>query len=363
MLKILHASDFHLDAPFSGLSPEKAAQRRAELRTLPKRMAQLCREGEADLLLLAGDLFDSHQVYPETKEALVTALGETGCPVAIAPGNHDYYGLSSPYAQLTWPSHVHIFKDSNLTDIHLPEKHLVIWGCAFQSPNRSDSPLAGFTAPKDGACHIGLVHGDTTGGANYGPISQEEIAQSGLTYLALGHIHAASGLQRVGNTHWAYPGCPQGRGFDELGDKGCSWITISEEGTVEEQFVPLSSHRYRILELQFSAGDPLVELQAQMEPGGEGDVVRLMLKGACSPEGMPLEAMTKLASTYFDSVTLFDHTQVKRDVWARAEEDTLTGLFLRQMQDALSKASEEERPILEQAVRFGLAALEGREEP
>ena len=28
MLKIIHGADFHLDSPFAGLSPERAAQRR-----------------------------------------------------------------------------------------------------------------------------------------------------------------------------------------------------------------------------------------------------------------------------------------------------------------------------------------------
>ena len=45
------------------------------------------------------------------------------------------------------------------------------------------------------------------------------------------------------------------------------------------------------------------------------------------------------------------------------EEDTLTGLFLRRMRRKLDESPEEDRPLLERAIRFGLAALEGREEP
>ena len=39
MLRFLHAADFHLDSPFAGLPPRLAAQRRRELRELPKRFA------------------------------------------------------------------------------------------------------------------------------------------------------------------------------------------------------------------------------------------------------------------------------------------------------------------------------------
>ena len=62
-------------------------------------------------------------------------------------------------------------------------------------------------------------------------------------------------------------------------------------------------------------------------------------------------------------MTLKDETSLPQALWSRKEEDTLTGLFLRNMAGKMAAASPEERPFLERAVRFGLAALEGREEP
>ena len=88
-MKLLHASDFHLDSPLSGLPPEKSAQRRRELRELPARLAALAKEEGVDLVLLPGDLFDGTRVYPETIRALARALGEMEVPVFIAPGNQD----------------------------------------------------------------------------------------------------------------------------------------------------------------------------------------------------------------------------------------------------------------------------------
>ena len=59
-----------------------------------------------------------------------------------------------------------------------------------------------------------------------------------------------------------------------------------------------------------------------------------------------------------------DETRVRRDLWDRAEEDTLTGLFLREMRRRLEEAADDEaRAAVELAVRFGLAALENREDP
>lgn len=114
MLKIIHGADFHLDSPFSGLSPDQAARRRGEQRELLDRLAALAREKGADLVLLAGDLLDSERVYRETARALRSALGDIPCPVYIAPGNHDFYSPRSVWAALDWPENVHIFNSSAL---------------------------------------------------------------------------------------------------------------------------------------------------------------------------------------------------------------------------------------------------------
>ena len=74
-------------------------------------------------------------------------------------------------------------------------------------------------------------------------------------------------------------------------------------------------------------------------------------------------ALTALAAGYFYSADLEDRTVLAQSLWARMEEDTLTGLFLRTMRHRLDGAEAQEKPVLERAIRFGLAALEGREEP
>ena len=74
MIRIIHAADLHLDSPFSALPPDKARQRRRESREIPNRLADLAIRRQADLVLLAGDLFDGARVYPETLEMLRAAL-------------------------------------------------------------------------------------------------------------------------------------------------------------------------------------------------------------------------------------------------------------------------------------------------
>ncbi len=359
MLHILHAADLHLDAPFAALSPDQARQRRQEQRQLLSRLADLAIDRGADLVLLAGDLLDHRQTYRETAQALADQLGRIPAPVAIAPGNHDFHALSSLYAAPIWPRNVIIFRDSRPALMELPFCDL--YGAAFTGQYRDDSPLQGFTAPETGKPAVMVCHGEVEGAGRYGPISREDIAHSGLTYLALGHIHSCSGLRREGNTYWAYPGCPEGRGFDETGDKGALWVTIDDEGTVETEFVPLAARNYEILECDLTGRDPLQALLGALESGSVDDIARVILTGeAQRPD---LAALAQAAQGRRWALTLRDHTRLPRDQWERMEEDSLTGLFLRDMRRRMDAAqTEEERATLAQALRFGLAALENGED-
>jgi len=360
VIQILHAADLHLDAPFASLPPDQAAQRREEQRGLLARLAQQAREGGADLVFLAGDLFDSGQVYPETLQALARALAQTGCPVFIAPGNHDYYGPKSPYVLQSWPENVHIFSAPEMTGVALQALNCVVWGCAFTSPTREDGPLAGFSAPRDGRVHLGVLHGDLAPASPYGPITQEQIGESGLTYLALGHIHKSDGFHAAA-TPWAYPGCPEGRGFDELGDKGALWVKVEDHGVTAE-FLPMAARRYHILEIP-AGEDAAAAVDKALTGEYREDICRVILTGEYDPEGVDLAALEGAFSPRCYALQLRDATVPRRDLWDRAGEDSLTGLFLRRMEERLAQAPDTERETLELAVRYGLAALERREEP
>ena len=134
MLKFIHAADFHLDSAFAALTPQQAAARRRESRDLPVRLANYVNQNGIELVLLAGDLFDSADAYRDTAESLSAALGQMAAQVYIAPGNHDWYGPGSPYLTVEWPDNVHIFTQPRIEALEWPEKNLVLHGAAFTAP-------------------------------------------------------------------------------------------------------------------------------------------------------------------------------------------------------------------------------------
>ena len=363
MLKFIHAAHLHLDSPFAALPADRVAARRRESRQLADRLADYVNSHGIRLVLLAGDLFDSASPFRETPERLAAALGRMEAAVFVSPGNHDWCGPGSPWDGVAWPDNVHVFRESRLTAAEVPALDLVVHGAAFTAPEQPESLLAGFTAPADGKLHFGLLHGELDGaGERYDPIRREEAAASGLAYLALGHVHRRTEPLTLGRTVCAWPGCPEGRGFDELGEKGFYEGTAADDGTISLTFVPFARHRYEILEVDVTGKDPLTAVEAALPPDTAEDLYRILLTGETGEDGAGAAAIQDALADRFDTLEVRDATTVAADVWKRAGEDSLRGLFLRELRRRREAAqSQEARAEIDRAARFGLAALDHRD--
>lgn len=362
MLKLLHAGDFHLDTPFRSLPPQEARRRRQEQRQALDTLRDLAIARSVDLTLLAGDLFDAQTIYPETVEALAAALGQFPCPVCIAPGNHDPFTDRSPYHTAPWPDNVHIFRSEAVTALPFPELGARVYGCAFTSPVREDDPLADFHAEEGGLVNLGVFHTQVGRQNAYAPVDPASLAQSGLAYAALGHVHQAAPPDLSASTPWAYCGCLMGRGFDELGDKGAAIVTIDGGKVVDWQLVPLARSRYLLLDVDVTGHDPQAALLDALGHDYLEDYCRVTLKGETA--ALELNLLSDAAQGRCRALELRDETVLPLDTWARADETTLTGLFLQELRQRLQEeADPAAQRRLRLALRYGLSALEGREAP
>ena len=363
-IRVLHAADLHMDSPFEALGAEKAALRRAEQRLLLGRIADLARTREADLVLLPGDLLDSGSSYRETAISLCDALSRIEKPVFIAPGNHDCYSPRSPWARLELPENVHVFTSGAIERVELPELDAEVFGAGFT--DESCPPLLRyFTPPENPEDHIRLLclHGEVgSGEGKYDPITEAELASSGMHYAALGHCHSFSGLRRAGNVFYAWPGCAEGRGFDETGEKGVVLADVRRDG-VTLQFVPVASRRYHRLELELGGDASPAEAAAALLPATAAkDAFLFVLKG--ETETPPdLAALRAALEGRVFALRLRDETRPAAPLWEAAQEDSLRGLFLRRVREKLENAGAGEREKLLLALRFALAAMDNAEEP
>ena len=234
-----------------------------------------------------------------------------------------------------------------------------VWGAAF-SDSRCAPLLSGFEAEKQrGTVDVMCIHGEVgVRDSVYDPITEDEIARSGMDYIALGHIHKKSGLKRAGDTYYAWPGCPEGRGFDETGDRCVYIVEVTEGGcSVREEQVFL--RRYEILKTEKTTAE---EILAELPAGAENDIYRIILTGE-TDEAPSLDGLRRGLDSCFFALQLRDETRLRRDVWENAGDDTLRGIFLRILKARMDAArTDEERDAAEQAARWGLAALDNREE-
>ena len=361
MVRILHAADFHLDSAFTGLSEQQARQRRQESRELTRRMVEYGNDHGVELLLLSGDLFDSGNVYSQTAEELSAALAEFRGQVVIAPGNHDCYTAASPYTRILWPENVHIFTTPYMSRFAFPQYGCTVYGAAFTAPEVSEgAALEGIAAGEESVA-IGVLHGEAGAkDSRYRPVSVQQIARSGLDYLALGHVHTCSGVLAAGGTAYAYPGCPEGRGFDEPGDKGFLMGEV-DKGSVKLRFVPFARRRYQLLTVDVTGGQPREAILQALPLETEQDIYRIVLTGE-TDGGVDVGRLTEELTDRFYALELRDRTTVRRDIWDGCGEDSLRGLFLQKMRQRYDAAADEaERRKLQQAVGFALSAMENRD--
>lgn len=347
-MKILHSADLHLDTPFTGRTPEQAAFLRQQLLRIPDQLTELCKREQCDLMLMCGDLFDG-KPSKESLDALRRALEEAAVPVFITPGNHDPADLTSPYLSESWPENVHIFTHPTPEAVTVEALSCKIYGAGYRSMD-CGSLLEGFRAEGTERYHIGVFHGDPTNAASpCCPVTAEQIRESGLDYLALGHIHKGGSL-RQGDTLCAWPGCPMGRGFDETGHKSVLIVTL--EDSVQIKQVPLDTVAF--FDVQCTVDD----LPRQFSAQGSCDFYRVTLIG----EGTEPE-LSELYEQYarFPNLQLRDRRTTPTDLWSSADCDSLEGTFFRILKDAMKDAPAQEQETIALAARIARQLLDGKE--
>ena len=347
-LRILHSADWHLDSPFQGFRPEQRDYLKRELRKVPGKIADVCLREGCGLVLLSGDLFDG-PCTRESANVVRTALERCGVPVLISPGNHDYLSTGSPWLEETWPENVHIFRGA-LSSITLPELDCKIYGAGYRS-TESPGLLEGFRAGGPETYHIALLHGDPLRlHSPYCPVTAAQVRDSGLNYVALGHIHKA-GSFRARNTLCGWPGTPMGRGFDETREKGVYIVELEDRAAIRTVF--LDTPRFYDIEVDTDQQS----LEDVLPPTEDPHFYRITLSGSGEA------SLGELKSRYarFPNLELIDRQEKPSDPWSRANADTLEGIYFGLLRQKLDTAPADEKTAIALAAEISQKILEGRE--
>ena len=281
-----HAADLHLDSPLSGvpdLEPGRAW--RNPTRRAFAALIDACNEDAADLLLVAGDLFDREWRDIHGGVWLLRQLDrlETTRTVLIE-GNHD--AANSLLQSLTWPERVHLLSRDEAESVVFDDLGVAVHGRSFPLRHVCDNIALAFPPPVPGLVNIGLLHTSLNGHARhdpYAPCTPDQLAAHGYDYWALGHVHTRG--EPIRERPWiVYPGNIQGRHFRETGPRGCLRFDIEDGRIGAPEFLRLDVVELRDLEIDLTGGpdtfDAVVDAVVPPSPAaGRPLLLRLVLRG------------------------------------------------------------------------------------
>lgn len=364
-VKIVHSADLHFDTPFKEVSIEQSKINKEELKEVFMKIIHLCYEKHVDIFLLAGDIFDNYTLNRETIYFLEKAFQKIPkTKVFISPGNHDPYGQKSFYSLVNWPQNVHIFK-GYLEKVYLKELDVNVWGAGFNDRYLKESLLKDFSEASD-KINLMVIHGDIVEGNQkneYNPITAEQIKNSGMDYIALGHRHEFSGINKSGSTFYAYSGCPQGRGFDELLDKGIIYGFISKS-VAELEFIKTSKRNYYQKEIDVSSAYGYEELRDRIVTSIDAEkrknnFYKLVLVGEIAEDfNIDETILAEKLKKDFYFCKIVDKTIVKYDFDELSKGYSVKSIFVKKMIKKIEDTdNEEEKEVIKLALKLGLRSL------
>lgn len=247
-MRILHTSDWHIGRSFHGHSTLDA------LRGVLDALIVQVRENDVDLVIVAGDVFDSAAPAADCYRLLTDALrgiSDAGARVVVTSGNHDSAARLGFQAGLLRQG-IHVLTDPAAigTPVTIDDEHgpVHVYGIPFLEPSlvrhlwpgvevrtqaqaldqalglvRTDVAARGGRSVAIAHCFAagvepttGLERDIQQGGLDVVPLA----AFDGFDYVALGHIH---GRQRLSDAV-RYAGAPLHYSFGEADKPRGSWL-------------------------------------------------------------------------------------------------------------------------------------------
>ena len=210
-LRLVHASDVHLDTDYYG-GPENLALRdyhRGVFATLLRRIEA----EQPQLMLLPGDLFDSNRASADTIAWAMEQLARLPFPVLMIPGNHDCLEPGAIFHRHDFGAlpNVQMLLAAEGEERALEALGVRVWGKGMVEHSTEFRPLAGLPEPDPARWNLAMGHGIYVGRDGFSfrssPVEARQIARSGYDYIALGHHHALLDVSANGTAAY-YSGAP-----------------------------------------------------------------------------------------------------------------------------------------------------------
>ena len=399
-MKILHTSDWHLGHTLYNYD------RTAEQQSFLRQLTRIVTEEQPDAMVVSGDIYHYSSPAAATQKMYTDAMLNIhqACPgmaIVVTAGNHDssskleidsslwqHFGLNVVGNIERTAEEVNL--DKHIIEIN-NEKKTIGYVIAVPHVYPQNFPLLDTETPRDQRqarffqalldevkkrntaqlpvvlmAHLSIEgsdrsgHDESIGGIEYVPLSA---MGEGYDYLALGHIHTYKREQLDARGIYVYPGCLEGRGFDECGIHGFCLLEVDvAHHKIQDTFVPFASRRLWEASVDVSVCasgvdilDAIKETLQEMQVK-TADLVKVCLTGSL-PVGVEVDTdllAMQLSQIYFYAKVV-DYTVPEIDYAAYTYDASLKGEFVRLVQAQTDLSDEEKAKI----IQTGILALAG----
>lgn len=228
-LRFLHTADWQMGMK-ALQAGEKAKEVRAKRFETAARVVDVAKHEGVDFVLLAGDLFEHHDVDEAVVRKTVAVLdGLAPIPVFVLPGNHDPLVAGGIWDRQSWKrvgSHVRLLREAAEVQVR---DDVALYPAPLKQKQSTLDPTAWMPArsASDERIRVGIAHGALDvlpERANF-PITAARADEAGLDYLALGDWH---GFGQNGRA--VYSGTMEQTSFSEKDPGNVAIVEISSAG-------------------------------------------------------------------------------------------------------------------------------------
>ncbi len=361
-MKIIHCADLHLDSKMTAnLSKEQAKERKMEILRTFTRMVEYAKKNGVSVILIAGDMFDTRNVSAMVRNTVRDVIvNNPEIDFLYLRGNHDNDNFLSKMDEI--PENLCLFKD---TWTKYTYGDVAISGLELDE-NNSLTAYNTLVLDHD-VYNIVTMHGQIAGYKSKDKvevISLDDLKNKNIDYLALGHVHNRIAEKFDSRGMYCYPGCLEGRGFDECDEKGFVLLDIDTQNrTAQTSFIHMAARAFYTLPVDVSGVFTTQEAIARMEEAiaqtqyPSNSLVKFVLQGEVDVEcEIETAFLEEQFAEYFYFVKVYDETKIHVNYQDYEKDATLKGEFVRLVSE--SDLSEEEKSLI---IKTGILALQGEE--
>ncbi|OMG71452.1 metallophosphoesterase family protein [Burkholderia ubonensis] len=285
MVTLLHTADWQIGKRYGQFDPEEAALLAEARFDVISRIVDLASSEGADLILVAGDVFDAQGVSDRTVLRLFQLVSGFDGPWVMIPGNHDAGLDESVWTRAARlgviPANVHVCLRSEPLILNDPGVVILPAPLTQRHTYEDLTRWFDFAVTPEGVPRIGLAHGSVQGilaedidATN--PIAADRAGVAQLDYLALGDWH---GTKQIDTRTW-YSGTPETDRFRNNESGQVLLVEIAAPGSVPT-VTPKRTGRYRWrdIERELQLASDVPALVQELETLDTNDVGQLKISG------------------------------------------------------------------------------------